>query len=63
MPCYDNPRGGAGVNKVLFRSGALILAPLVNLAALTQPRFRLMAFPLKVRGVCGAPCRVLAACG
>ncbi|MBN1641246.1 MAG: cyclase family protein [Anaerolineae bacterium] len=63
MPCYDNPRGGAGVNKVLFGSGALILAPLVNLASLTGARFRLMAFPLKVRGVCGTPCRAIAAYG
>ena len=59
MPCFDNPRGGAGVNGVLFKSGALILAPLVNLAAVTQPRVTLMAFPLKIKGVCGAPCRVI----
>ena len=59
MPCFDNPRGGVGVNNVLFESGALILAPLVNLRAVTQPRVRLMAFPLKIKGVCGAPCRVL----
>ena len=60
MPCFDNPRGGAGVNKVLFGSGALILAPLVNLAALAQPRFRLTVLPLKIRGVCGTPCRAIA---
>jgi arylformamidase len=59
MPCFDNPRGGAGVNHVLFESHALILAPLVNLKSLTQPRVRLMAFPLKITGVCGAPCRVI----
>lgn len=59
MPCFDNPRTGVGVNNVLFESGALILAPLVNLKAVTQPRVKLMAFPLKIKGVCGAPCRVL----
>ena len=59
MPCFDNPRQGTGVNGVLFESGALILAPLVNLGAVTQPRVRLMAFPLKIKGVCGAPCRVI----
>ncbi len=59
MPCFDNPRGGVGVNRVLFKSGALILAPLVNLAAVTQPRVKLMAFPLKIKGVCGTPCRVI----
>jgi hypothetical protein len=47
MPCFDHPRGGAGVNHVLCESQALTLAPLVNLKSLTLP------------GVCGAPCRVL----
>lgn len=61
MPCFDNPRGGTGVNRVLFVSGALILAPLVNLKAVTQSRARLMVFPLKIRGVCGTPCRAIAA--
>ena len=61
VPCFDNPRGGAGVNNVLFNSGALILAPLVNLRQVAGPRVRLMAFPLKIRGVCGAPCRVVVA--
>jgi kynurenine formamidase len=61
MPCFDNPRRGAGVNRVLFGSGALILAPLVNLASLAHPRFRLTVLPLKIRGVCGTPCRAIAA--
>jgi kynurenine formamidase len=60
MPCFDNPRGGAGVNRVLFKSGALILAPLVNLRSVASSRVRLMAFPLKIRGVCGTPCRAIA---
>lgn len=59
VPCFDNPNGGAGVNRVLFRSGALILAPLVNLGAVTQSKVRLMAFPLKIKGVCATPCRVI----
>jgi kynurenine formamidase len=59
IPCFDNPNGGAGVNRVLFRSGALILAPLVNLGAVTQSKVRLMAFPLKIKGVCATPCRVI----
>ncbi len=61
MPCFDNPRGGVGVNTVLFESGALILAPLVNLEAVPQARSRvtLMAFPLKIKGVCGTPCRAI----
>ncbi len=59
IPCFDNPRGGVGVNKLLFRDDALILAPLVNLGAVTGSRVRLMAFPLKIKGVCGTPCRAL----
>jgi arylformamidase len=61
MPCFDNPRGGVGVNTVLFESGALILAPLVNLKAVPQAyeRVKLMAFPLKIKGVCGTPCRAI----
>ena len=59
IPCFDNPRHGAGVNGVLFESGALILAPLVNLGAVTKRRVRLMVFPLKIKGVCGSPCRVI----
>jgi kynurenine formamidase len=61
MPCFDNPHGGVGVNPVLFESGALILAPLVNLKAVPQAyeRVKLMAFPLKIKGVCGTPCRAI----
>jgi kynurenine formamidase len=61
MPCFDNPRGGVGVNNVLFESGALILAPLVNLNAVPQGHVgvKLMAFPLKIKGVCGTPCRAI----
>jgi kynurenine formamidase len=59
IPCFDNPRKGTGVNGVLFESGALILAPLVNLGAVTKRRVRLMVFPLKIKGVCGSPCRAI----
>ena len=59
VPCFDNPHGGSGVNSVLFGSGALILAPLVNLGAITQKHVQLFAFPLKIKGVCATPCRVL----
>ncbi len=63
VPCFDNPRDGVGVNRVLFRDETLILAPLVNLEAVTQPRVRLMVFPLKIKGVCGTPCRALVEVG
>ena len=61
IPCFDDPDAGGGqnVNALLFGSGALILAPLVNLAAITQPRVRLTVLPLKLKGACGAPCRAI----
>ena len=42
-----------------FRRDILLLAPLVNLAAISQSRVRLIALPLKVRGVCATPCRAI----
>jgi kynurenine formamidase len=60
MPCFDNPASPQGVNYTLFRAGCLILAPLVNLRhALSGSRPWLIALPLKVKGVCGTPCRAV----
>jgi arylformamidase len=56
----DNPREPQGVNQVIFGHGALLLAPLINLRQLHGPWVSLFALPLKVAGVCGAPCRALA---
>lgn len=47
------------VNATLCRAGVLILEGLVNLAALGPGRLWLEAFPLKVRGVEGTPCRAV----
>lgn len=62
IPCSEDPdpAGFVELNTRLFRSGALLLAPLVNLQAIRRPFIRLIALPLKIRGVCGTPCRVLA---
>jgi kynurenine formamidase len=59
IPCFDNPADPQGVNLVLFRAGCLILAPLVNLRQAASGRFWLVALPLKVKGVCGTPCRAV----
>jgi kynurenine formamidase len=59
MPCFDNPADAKGVNHELFRAGCLILAPLVNLRQAPAGRPMLIALPLKVKGVCGTPCRAL----
>jgi arylformamidase len=47
------------VNVTLCRAGILILEGLVNLAALGGGRLWLEAFPLKLRGVEGTPCRAI----
>lgn len=59
MPCFDNPADPQGVNVTLFRAGCLILAPLVNLRQAAAGRPRLIALPLKIKGVCGTPCRAI----
>jgi kynurenine formamidase len=41
----------------VFKKGMLLLAPLVNLERVQAARGELMAFPLRVEGVSGAPCR------
>ena len=42
-----------------FRRGALLLAPLVNLDQIAVERGELIALPLNVRGINGAPCRAV----
>jgi arylformamidase len=59
MPCFDNPTNPQGVNFILFRAGCLILAPLINLRQSPPGRPWLIALPLKIKGVCGTPCRAL----
>jgi len=59
IPCFDNPADPQGVNDPLFRAGCLILAPLVNLRAAPPGRPWLIALPLKIKEVCGTPCRAL----
>lgn len=62
LPSFDNPRAPEGVVHLLFGAGRLLLAPLTNLretSRLNDPRPLLAAFPLKIKGVCGTPCRAL----
>lgn len=47
-------------DKILLRNGIPYINGLVNLGAISRSRFRLIALPLKVRGVTGAPARVVA---
>jgi kynurenine formamidase len=43
----------------LFERGILLLAPLVNLDRIQISRGELIALPLNIRGVSGAPCRAI----
>ncbi len=47
------------VNKFLCEKKVLLLEGLVNLGEVKMRRFFLEAFPLKIRGVEGAPCRAI----
>ena len=46
--------------EAIFRSGALVLSPLVNLDRLPARTVTLMAFPLKFKGLNASPCRAIA---
>jgi len=47
-------------DKILLRNGIPYINGLVNLSSITKNRFRIIALPLKVKGVTGAPVRVVA---
>lgn len=61
MTIYDDYEKPTGLLRDLFARDVLVVAPLVNLGAISRPRVTLIALPLKVKGVSGCPCRVLAA--
>jgi hypothetical protein len=56
-PLWDGRRDPQHFFPRFFQSDVLLLAPLVNICAVHQPRVRLVTLPLKARGVCAAPCR------
>jgi len=59
MPRFDSWRTPQLFFAEFFQRDILLLAPLVNLRAITKPRVRLIALPLKVVGACGSPCRAI----
>jgi len=59
LPRFDSWEAPQEFFAEFFRRDILLLAPLVNLRAIGQPRVRLVALPLKVKGVCGTPCRAV----
>jgi arylformamidase len=58
-PLPDGARYEGNILLPMFRKGILLLAPLINLDTIHSPRGELIALPLKVEGVSGAPCRAI----
>jgi len=66
VPCIETarsrPDGSEEAGNMLvplFQRGMLLLAPLVNLSDIRSPRGELLALPLHIESVSGAPCRAL----
>jgi kynurenine formamidase len=66
VPCIETarsrPNGTEAAGNMLvplFERGILLLAPLVNLDRIQISRGELIALPLNIRGVSGAPCRAI----
>ena len=45
---------------MLMRSGVLVIGSLLNVADITATRIQLIALPMKIRGACASPCRLIA---
>jgi kynurenine formamidase len=66
VPCIETARSrpdgteaAGNMLTPLFERGLLLLAPLVNLETIKSERGELIALPLNIRGVSGAPCRAI----
>jgi kynurenine formamidase len=66
VPCIESarsrPDGSEAAGNMLvpiFQRGVLLLAPLVNLDQVQAPRGQLIALPLSIQAVSGAPCRAV----
>lgn len=60
MSLYDDYHNPTGLLRELFKQDLLVVAPLIHLDRITHPFITLMALPLKIVGVSGSPCRVIA---
>ena len=58
-PRYDSPNNPQNFFPKFFRHDILLLAPLINLGAIRQPRGKLTALPLKIQKACASPVRAL----
>lgn len=60
MVCYDDPREPEmSLLRMIFAKGSMILSPVVGLGEITKARVKLIALPLKLKGVSASPCRAI----
>lgn len=59
IPSFDNINAPQGFMRHLFQKGVVIVAPLVNVMAIPADNIKLYVFPLKIKGSCASPCRVI----
>ena len=55
----DDEEAKGSLLSFLFESGALLLAPIVNVRKITQKEGILIALPMKIKGTSGAPVRAI----
>jgi len=56
---YDPPGYPNRAVNILLSENRLLLYPLIHLSQITDKRPLLVALPIKIKGVCGAPCRAV----
>jgi len=61
VPRFDSWTDPQGFWPRFFDQGTLLLAPVVNVAAVRSDRVKLCALPMKLEEACAAPCRVVVA--
>lgn len=58
-PRYDSPHHPQNFFPKFFQNDILLLAPLVNMDQVQQPRGKLVALPIKIKDACASPVRAL----
>lgn len=59
IPSFDNINAPQDFMRRLLKKGVTIAAPLINLTSIPVWSVKLYVFPLKIKGACASPCRVV----
>lgn len=59
IPSFDNINAPQGFMHRLFKQGVTIAAPLINVISIPVSSVKLYVFPLKIKGACASPCRII----